>query len=413
MDKEKLFQIRDQFPILQEKINGHQLTYLDNAATAQVPTFVQNQINHFNQTKRANVHRSVDTLGIEATNEYEKARVKVQKFINAKNSKEVIFTAGCTDSLNLVAATYGEMNIHAGDEIVVTTMEHHSNLIPWQQLALRKKAHLKFIELNDDQQLDLADAEKKITDRTKIVAIAHASNVLGTVNPIKKISKLAHKHGAVIVVDGAQAAGHMPIDVQEMDTDFYAFSGHKMFAPDGIGVLYGKEKLLAKMPPYRFGGEMIEKVTRENSAWAQLPQKFEAGTPNISGAISLGAAIDFIEKIGISTIQKREHELVNYLLPKLEEIEDLSVYGPKNASEHTGVIAFNLKSIHPHDLATALDFEGIEIRAGHHCAQPLMEDLGVESTARISFSVFNLKEDCDHLLQALTETKEFFTNGTK
>lgn len=413
MDKEKLFRVRNQFPILQRKVNGHELIYLDNAATSQLPLCVSQKVRTFDQTKRANVHRSVDTLGIEATNEYEEARKKVQQFINAKSSKEVVFTAGCTDSLNLVASTYGEANVQAGDEIVVTAMEHHSNLIPWQQLALRKNAKLKFIELNEDGQLDLQDAKKKITDHTKIVAVVHASNVLGTINPAAEIAKLAHRHGAVLVVDGAQAAGHITIDVKQLDADFYAFSGHKMFAPDGIGVLYGRKKLLEEMPPYRFGGEMIEQVTRQNSTWAQLPQKFEAGTPNISGAIGLGAAIDFIEEIGLADLQKREHELVNYLLPKLEAIPGLTVYGPQNPADHTGVISFNLQGIHPHDLATALDFEGIEIRAGHHCAQPLMQDLGVESVARVSLSVFNLKEDCDHLLKALTETKEFFAHGTK
>lgn len=413
MDKEKLFQIRDQFPILQEKINGHKLIYLDSAATAQIPNSVLEKINEFEKAKRANVHRSVDTLGIEATQAYEDARAKVQHFINAKNASEVIFTAGCTDSLNLVASTYGLQNVNEGDEIVVTIMEHYSDFVPWQQLALMKHAILKFIDITDDGQLDLDDAKKKITDKTKIVAIAHASNVLGTINPIKTLAKIAHSHGAKIVVDGAQAAGHIPIDVQDLDADFYAFSGHKMFGPDGIGILYGKKNLLEVMPPYRFGGEMIESVTKERTTWAAVPQKFEAGTPNISGAIGLASAIDFINQIGLNDIQSREHELTKYVLPKLEELSYVTVYGPKDVEKHTNVIAFNLNNVHPHDLATALDFEGIQIRAGHHCAQPLMERLNVESTARVSFSIFNLQKDCDHLLSALKETEEFFNNGIK
>lgn len=413
MDKETLNKIRQQFPILKEKINGNQLVYFDGASTAQVPNFVSEKVEHFNKTKRANVHRSVNTLSYFATDEYEKARRKVQKFINAKRSSEIIFTAGCTDSLNLVAQSYGEEAIEAGDEIVVSIMEHHSNLIPWQQLAIKKHAILKFIEINKDGKLDLKDAIQKITDKTKIVAIAHASNVLGVVNAIPTITALAHKHGAAVIVDGAQAAGHIPIDVQKLDADFYAFSGHKMFAPDGIGVLYGKKEFLEKMPPVKFGGEMITTVTRKSSIWAPLPQKFEAGTPNISGAIGLGRAIDFINKIDLKNIQEHEEELVKFLLPKLEKINGLEIYGPKNYNEHTGVIAFNLKNVHPHDLATALDLAGIEIRAGHHCAMPLMEELGVESSARVSLSIFNSKKECDYLVKTIKEAKEFFENAIK
>lgn len=408
MDKEKLERIRKQFPILQTKINGQQLTYLDSASTSQLPLMVSNCVNNFNQNLRANVHRSVDTLGMKATEEYENARKKVQHFINAQSSKEIISTSGCTESLNLVAASYGEQTIKTGDEIVVTAMEHHSNFIPWQQLAIRKEAKLKFIELTPDGHLDLQDAKRKITDHTKIVAIVHASNVLGVVNPIKKLAQIAHQHGAVLVADGAQAVGHFPVDVQDLDADFYAFSGHKMFAPDGIGILYGKQNLLEKISPIKFGGEMIEQVTRNKSTWAALPQKFEAGTPNISGAVGLGKAIEFIQEISWSDIQEHEQKLVTYLLPKLQQIDGLTVYGPQDSANHTGVIAFNLQGVHPHDLATALDLAGIEIRAGHHCAQPLMQVLGVESTARVSFSIFNTIDDCNQLLKAIEETKEFF-----
>ena len=413
MDKETLNKIRQQFPILNEKINGTQLVYFDSASTAQVPNFVSEKIEHFNKTKRANVHRSVNTLSYFATDEYEKARQKVQKFINAKRSSEVIFTSGCSDSLNLIAQSYGESTIKAGDEIVVTIMEHHSNLIPWQQLAIKKHAILKFIEINKDGKLDLEDATQKITDKTKIVAIVHASNVLGIVNPIQIITALAHKHGAIVVVDGAQAASHIPIDVQKLDADFYAFSGHKMFAPDGIGVLYGKKEFLEKMPPVKFGGEMITAVTRRNSTWAPLPQKFEAGTPNISGAIGLGRAIEFINKIGLKNIQDHEEKLVKYLLPRLEKINSLEIYGPKNYEMRTGVITFNLKNVHPHDLSTALDLAGIEIRAGHHCAMPLMEELEIESSARVSLSILNSKKECDYLIKTIEEAGEFFENAIK
>lgn len=404
--------IKAEFPILKRKINGSPLVYLDNAATTQIPDKVISAVQKFDQEKRANVHRGVHTLGLQATEAYEKVRQKVADFINAPSNKDIIFTAGCTDSLNLVAATYGEQNIKAGDEIVVSIMEHHSNLLPWQRLAQRTGATLKFIELNKKQELDLMDAAKKIDPKTKIVAVTQVSNVLGCVNPIKKLAKLAHQNGAVIVVDGAQAAGHFPVDVQDLNADFFAFSGHKMFAPSGIGVLYGKKKWLNKMPPYRLGGEMIANVTRTGATWAPVPQKFEAGTPNFEGVIGLGAAISLI-KDQLPAIERHERELVKYLLPKLTAFPGITVYGPQDPARHTGVIAFNLKGIHPHDLATALDMEGIEVRAGHHCAQPLMTDLGITAAARASFSIYNTRADADRLLSALSEIKEFFQNGSK
>lgn len=407
MDKQ--FQkIRDDFPILNQQINDEPLVYLDSAATSQKPQAVIDSVVNYYQTINANTHRSVYTLGQRATDEYELARKKVQRFIKAKSSKEVIFTKGTTDSLNLVASTYGEKNIQAGDEIVITYMEHHSNLIPWQQLALRKNAILKYIELTKDGQLDMDDARSKITDKTKIVAVAHVSNVLGVTNDVQELARIAHSHNTVIVVDGAQAAPHQPIDVQKLDVDFYAFSGHKMLSPMGIGVLYGKKELLEQMSPYQFGGEMINSVDKFDSTWSELPWKFEAGTQNVSGAVGLGKAIDYLDNLGMENIAEYEQELVDYALPKLLAIRGLTVYGPQNSTIHNGVISFNLNNLHPHDVATAFDMDGVAVRAGHHCAQPLMKYLGVVATVRASFYFYNTKADVDKLLQAIADTKEFF-----
>lgn len=401
--------IKQDFPIFNQKINDETLVYLDNAATSQIPKFVEEKVRDFNEKERANVHRGVHALGLRATNQYESSRQKVANFIGANNAKEVIFTSGCTDSLNLVAASFGEQNIQAGDEILVSIMEHHSNLLPWQQLAKRKQAKLNFIEINSDGLLDIENLKSKISSKTKIVALTHVSNVLGTINPIKELTDLAHEKGAIVVVDGAQAVGHFPIDVAELNVDFYAFSGHKMFAPTGIGVLYGKKDLLDKMPPYRLGGEMIANVTREGATWAEVPYKFEAGTPNIAGAIGLGAAIDYLQSLDFELIQKHEQELTSYALEKLKNISGLTIYGPQKSNGRIGVISFNLKNIHPHDLATALDLDGIEVRAGHHCAQPLMASLDTESTVRASLSIYNTKDDIDKLVSSLHEAKEFFS----
>jgi len=407
MDKQ--FQkIRDDFPILKQRINDEPLVYLDSAATSQKPQAVIDSITNYYQTINANTHRSVYTLGQRATDEYELARKKVQRFIKAKSSKEIIFTKGTTDSLNLVASTYGEAKIQPGDEIVITYMEHHSNLIPWQQLALRKNAVLKYIELTNDGQLDMNDVQSKITDKTKIVAVAHASNVLGVTNDIKKLAQIAHLHNAVIVVDGAQAVPHQPVDVQALDADFYAFSGHKMLSPMGIGVLYGKKELLEQMSPYQLGGEMINSVDKFDSTWSELPWKFEAGTQNVSGAIGLGKAIDYLNDLGMENIAEYEQELIDYALPKLLDIKGLTVYGPQDSKSHNTVISFNLSNLHPHDVATAFDMDGVAVRAGHHCAQPLMKYLGVVATVRASFYFYNTKADVDKLLQAITDTKEFF-----
>lgn len=404
--------IRQEFPILNQEVNDEALVYLDNAATTQKPEAVLQVIEDYYHKNNANVHRGVHTLAERATEEYETAREKIRSFIGANESAEVLFTRGTTTSLNWVAKSYGDQFVKAGDEIVVTPMEHHSNLVCWQQLAKRKQAKLVYLSLTEEGFIDMDDARKKITDKTVIVAIAHASNVLGVVNPIKELAEIVHFHQAVIVVDGAQAVPHMPVDVQALDADFYAFSGHKMCGPTGIGVLYGKRPLLEQMEPVEFGGEMIDFVYDKDSTWTQLPWKFEAGTPNIAGGIGLGAAIDYLNDIGMEAIHAHEEKLVSYVLPKLEAIEGLTIYGPKDPQKHTAVIAFNLENLHPHDVATALDMEGVAVRAGHHCAQPLLRHLNVAATARASFYFYNTKEDADRLIEAINATKEFFNNGT-
>lgn len=404
--------IRQQFPILFQEVNDEPLVYLDNAATTQKPKAVLDRLTYYYEHDNANVHRGVHTLAERATKEYEAAREKVRAFINAKETAETLFTRGTTTSLNWVAKSYGDLAVEAGDEIVISYMEHHSNIIPWQQLAERKGATLKYIEITADGFLDMESAKQQITDKTKIVSIAHVSNVLGVINPVAELAEIAHSHGAVLVVDGAQAVPHMPVDVQAIDADFYAFSGHKMCGPTGIGVLYGKRELLDQMEPVEFGGEMIDFVNLYDSTWKELPWKFEAGTPNIAGAIALGAAIDFLTEIGLEDIHQHEAELVAYVLPKLLAIEGLTVYGPQDPAHHTGVLAFNLDGLHPHDTATALDMEGVAVRAGHHCAQPLLNYIDVPATARASFYLYNTKEDADRLIEAILATKEFFQHGS-
>ena len=402
--------IRADFPVLDQMVNDEPLIYLDNAATTQKPQSVLDVLNHYYLHDNANVHRGVHTLAERATAEFEAARKKVQQFIHANSNKEIIFTKGTTDSLNIVAQSYGEF-IQPGDEIVISKMEHHANLIPWQQLAKRKQAVLRYIPLTADGHLDVQAAKTIINEKTAIVALAQVSNVLGTVNPVKEMAQLAHQHQAIMVVDGAQAVAHMPVDVQDLDCDFYCFSGHKMCGPTGIGVLYGKQALLEKMEPVAFGGEMIDFVDLYESTWTDLPWKFEPGTPNIAGAIGLGAAIDYLENIGMQTIHEYEQAIVADLLPKLQQIEGLTIYGPQNPAEHTAVIAFNLDHLHPHDVASALDMQGIAVRAGHHCAQPLIKELGCFATARASFYFYNTKEEADQLVAAILATKEFFANG--
>lgn len=398
-------ELQKQFPILNQQVNGHPLVYLDNAATSQKPEAVIETVDRYYREYNSNVHRGVHTLGTKATEAYEGAREKVRRFINARSTEEIVFTRGTTVSINTVAYSYGEANIGEGDEIVITPMEHHSNLIPWQQLAKRKGATLKYIPLQADGTITLEDVEKNVTDKTKIVAIAQVSNVLGTINPVKEMAEIAHRHGAVIVVDGAQSAPHMKVDVRDLDCDFFAFSGHKMAGPTGIGVLYGKKALLEDMEPVEFGGEMIDFVELYDSTWKELPWKFEGGTPIIAGAIGLGAAIDFLTAIGMDEIEAHEHELAQYALERLSAVDGLDIYGPK---ERAGLVTFNMKGVHPHDVATVLDAEGIAVRAGHHCCQPLMKELEVSATARASFYLYNTKADIDSLVEGLKTTKEYF-----
>lgn len=399
--------IRKQFPILDQEVNGHPLVYLDSAATSQKPIQVIEALNKYYREYNSNVHRGVHTLGTMATDGYEGAREKVRKFINAKSIEEIIFTRGTTTALNIVAASYGRANLQPGDEIVITYMEHHSNIIPWQQVAKATGATLKYIDLTEDHALSLETVKETITSNTKIVSVMHVSNVLGAINPVKEIAKIAHQHGAIMVVDGAQSTPHMKVDVQDLDCDFFAFSGHKMCGPTGIGVLYGKKELLEKMEPVEFGGEMIDFVNLYDSTWKELPWKFEGGTPIIAGAIGLGAAIDFLEEVGLDNILAHEHKLANYALDRLSEVEGITIYGPK---ERAGVVTFNLDDVHPHDVATVLDAEGVAVRAGHHCAQPLMKYLNVSSTARASFYLYNTEEEIDQLVSSLIKTKEYFTN---
>ncbi|MFA8437391.1 cysteine desulfurase [Pueribacillus sp. YX66] len=400
-------EIRQLFPILNQEVNGNPLVYLDSAASSQKPIQVIEAVNDYYRTYNSNVHRGVHTLGTKATDAYEGAREKVRKFIHATSTEEIVFTRGTTTAINLVASSYGRANVSDGDEIVLTPMEHHSNIIPWQQVAKATGATLKYIPLQEDGTITLEDVRKTITNQTKIVAISHVSNVLGTINPIKEITDIAHERGAVTVVDGAQSTPHMKVDMQELNCDFFAFSGHKMCAPTGIGVLYGKKALLEKMEPIEFGGEMIDFVGLYESTWKELPWKFEGGTPIIAAAIGLGEAIDFLEEIGMNNIEKHEHELTEYALERVSQIEGITIYGPK---KRAGLMTFNLEDVHPHDLATVVDQEGIAIRAGHHCAQPLMKWLNVSATARASFYLYNTKEDVDSLADALVKTKEYFGN---
>ncbi|STP29406.1 class V aminotransferase [Enterococcus durans] len=404
--------IRQDFPILFQEVNDEPLVYLDNAATTQKPKAVLDALTDYYEHENANVHRGVHTLAERATHSYEAAREKVRSFINASETAEVLFTRGTTTSLNWVARSFGEQFIHEGDEILISYMEHHSNVIPWQQLAKKTGASLKYIELTEEGFLDMEKAKELINSNTKIVSIAHVSNVLGVINPVEELAQMIHEQGGILVVDGAQSTPHMAIDVQQIDCDFFAFSGHKMCGPTGIGVLYGKRKWLEQMEPVEFGGEMIDFVELYDSTWKELPWKFEAGTPNIAGAIALGHAIDYLEAIGMENIHHYEEELVAYVLPKLQQIEGLTIYGPQDPAKRTGVIAFNLDGLHPHDVATALDMEGVAVRAGHHCAQPLLKYLQVAATARASFYFYNTKQDADRLVDAILATKEFFQHGT-
>ena len=401
--------LRKDFSILDQIVNDEPLVYLDNAATTQKPTQVLEAIAAYYAKDNANVHRGVHTLAERAKAAYEAARERVRSFIHAASTKEVLFTRGTTTGLNWVAR-YAESVLQPGDEVLISVMEHHSNTIPWQEACKKKGARLIYAYLKDGM-LDLADFRSKLTEKTRFVALAHVSNVLGVVNPIKEIAELVHQANALLVVDGAQSVPHMKIDVQDLDVDFFAFSGHKMLGPTGIGVLYGKEELLERMSPVEFGGEMIDFVYEQEATWKELPWKFEAGTPNIAGAIGLAVAIDYLDKIGMETVHQYEQELIAYVFPKLQAVEGLTIYGSEDLTQRSGVISFNLAGLHPHDVATALDYEGVAVRAGHHCAQPLLSYLGVAATVRASFYLYNTKADCDKLVEALQKTKEFF-DGT-
>jgi cysteine desulfurase/selenocysteine lyase len=398
--------IREDFPILKQLVYGKPLVYLDNAATSQKPTTVVEAMTHYYSTDNSNIHRGVHLLSERATQHYEEARVKAQRFINAAAPKEIIFTRGTTEAINLVAGSYGRANVVSGDEVLITAMEHHSNIVPWQILCEEKGARLRVAPINDDGELILEEFAKLLNERTKILSLAHVSNALGTINPIRAIVEIAHRHNVPVMIDGAQAAPHMKLDVQELDCDFYAFSGHKVFGPTGIGVLYGKASLLDAMPPYQGGGDMIASVTFEKTTYNTLPYKFEAGTPNIAGTIGLGAAIDYLNQIGIERIARYEHELLDYGTEALSQIPGLRLIG--TAKDKAGVLSFVLEGVHPHDVGTILDREGIAIRTGHHCAMPVMERFGIPATARASLAFYNTKEEIDALVAGIHKVREVF-----
>jgi cysteine desulfurase/selenocysteine lyase len=399
-------QIRRDFPILMRKIRGKRLAYLDNAATTQKPSKVIEAIAEYYRRYNANIHRGAYLLSEEATAAYEEAHAKVARFIGAEETASIIFTRNCTEAINLVAYSWGRTFLKPGDRIVLTQMEHHSNLVPWLQLAKEKGIEIAYWPIEKDGTLDLGRLDSLLGDKTRLVSVTHVSNVLGTINPVREIAERAHQAGAAILIDAAQSVPHFAVNVQELNCDFLAFSGHKMLGPTGIGVLYAKTKWLEKMPPFLSGGDMISDVTFEEARWNELPWKFEAGTPNIAGGIGLAAAIDYLSAIGMEAVWRHEQQLVEYTLARLKEMEDIRIFGP--LSMRGGVISFELKGIHPHDLATFMDMEGVAIRAGHHCAQPLMSILGVPATARVSFYLYNNKEDVDQFIQALNKAKEYF-----
>ena len=396
--------IRKDFPILQRKVHGKPLVYFDNAATSQKPSQVIDAIDFYYKNYNANVHRSIHQLGEEATAKFEEAHEKVADFINADSYQNIIFTKNTTESLNLAAYSL-TAGLKKDDEIVISQMEHHSNFVPWQQLAKQRGLKLKFIKINEEGNLDEESIKQNITKKTKIVSLTHVSNVLGTINPIEDIAKIAHENGALMVIDGAQAAPHMPVDVKKLDADFYAFSGHKMLGPTGVGVLYGKKELLEKMQPFLYGGEMIREVRFDDTKFNELPWKFEAGTPNIVEGIGLGVAIDYLKKIGMRQIHERDKELVEHAIERLKEIDGITIYGPK---ERGSVVAFNVHGVHAHDVSQILDSEGVAIRAGHHCCMPLMSVLGVAATARASFYLYNTEQEIDTFINAIHKVKKVF-----
>lgn len=395
---------RDDFPIFKNR----DIAYLDSGATAQKPQMVIDAIDNFYDKFNANPHRGAYTLSIEATAMYEDTRAKIAKFINARHAEEIIFSKNASESLNLLAYSYGLDNLKKGDDVVISIMEHHSNLVPWQFVTQKTGSELKYMYINDEFELSKEEIESKITDNTKIVGITHVSNVLGTINNVKEIIKYAHKKGAIVIVDASQSIPHMKIDVQDLDADFLVFSGHKMFAPLGIGVLYGKRELLNKMNPFLMGGDMIEYVHEQNTTFAPLPNKFEAGTQNVEGVVGLGAAIDYINSIGYDKIQEHDREIVEYAREKLLKLDYLDLYMTPNAENHSAVISFNIKGVHPHDVASILDSENVCVRSGNHCAQPLMRFLEIDSTCRASFYVYNTKDDIDRLVAGIEKAYKMF-----
>jgi cysteine desulfurase/selenocysteine lyase len=398
--------VREDFPVLKQKVHGKPLVYLDNAATSQKPLAVIEAIRKFYEVDCANIHRGVHELSQRSTAAYEQTRVKVKQFLNARTKNELIFVRGTTEGINLVASSWGRKCVKSGDEIVVSGMEHHSNIVPWQILCEEKGAKLRVIPIDDRGELLMEEYEKLLGPRTRMVAVAHVSNALGTVNPVREIVEMAHKAGALALIDGAQAAPHMKVDVQALDADFYAFSGHKLFGPTGVGVLYGKSKLLNAMPPYQGGGDMIRTVTFEKTTYNDLPYKFEAGTPNIAGGIGLGAAVDYVNRIGLDQIGAYEHELLAYGTEALSQIGGLRLIG--TARQKAAVLSFVMEGIHPHDIGTVLDRMGIAVRTGHHCAQPVMDRFGVPATTRASLAFYNTTAEIDALAAGLTKVKEMF-----
>lgn len=401
--------IKKDFPLLENE----NITYLDSGATTQKPIQVIKAVEEFYQKYNANPHRGAYSLSVEATEQYENTRTKIAKFINAKHREEIIFSKNATESLNLIAYSYGLDNLKKDDEVVISIMEHHSNLVPWQKMTKQTGSKLSYMYINENYEITDEEIESKITDKTKIVGITHVSNVLGTINNVKKIIKYAHKKGAVVIVDASQSIPHMKIDVQDLDADFLVFSGHKMLAPLGIGVLYGKREILNKMTPFLMGGDMIEYVYEQDTTFAPLPNKFEAGTQNVEGVIGLGAAIDYIEKLGYDKIQEIEHEVISYARQELSKLDYLTLYTTPNEENHSSVISFNIKGVHPHDVASILDSEGVCVRSGNHCAQPLMRFLGIDSTCRASFYIYNTKDDVDKLVKALDKAYNMFKNYIK
>ena len=400
--------IRREFPTLEQSVNGRPLVYLDNAATSQKPRVVLDALRAYYENDNSNVHRGIHELSRRATVAYEESRAKVADWVGAAEPAEIIWTRGTTEAINLVSTAWGLDNVKEGDEILISILEHHSNIIPWQLLARRTGAVIKYIELDEQGRWILDELPRLLTDRTKVVAISHVSNALGTVNPVKRVAAAAHEVGALVLVDGAQGAVHMKVDVQELGVDCYAFSGHKMCGPTGIGALWARRDLLDSMEPYQGGGEMIHFVGRDESSWATVPHKFEAGTPNIAGAIGMGTAIDFLAGVGMDAIAKHEHELLGYALERMSAVDGIRIYGPQSPDEHSALISFTLGDAHPHDISTILDSEGIAVRAGHHCAQLAMQHFGISATARASIYLYNTESDIDRLIEGLEQVRSIF-----